>query len=588
MQGQEHVRLSEFLKSTFKEEVIISSRDKIGTIDEVDASDVKRSSSTVEPVPTPVPSSEPLAGITAKDADDPSAAKPTGQRGGSKAGTRSKAQSRKSPKNAKKAKKPEESAQAAEPRQDLTQRLLSIPQIDHIALGHELVSPEILAVLDSAHLGSPALLPSALVSLLAAVSATAGPNVTFRCDQGGAVNNDATLDPSLAIRVVLMTPEAQASVAPAILDAMYAAEADALDRWQQAADVEAEQRRTAARRRRLFEQAAAATIMLGSPPLVPSAEPQIAKAGPKRKLLISNQGSSAILPALAGGSGLLVINDRSMPSMPDVGRRCDPVMANLLNTAATGLAIAITDPTTGRTGMRPATISVIGVVEEAVMSSLQTTAPPELAATFFVQAASPPIVSDSSAVCKLMRQVRNLAEMPVSLRISEKAYQQLVAAAAEWAAMQRGFSPPLSHYFAALPDLAKRIAAGFHMAEAATGSGKPLAEEIPPAVVKRAIALVNAFAIPTARVALERISCMSVERDAMRIVAYLRATTSPEHPIFERRQALRAWQRTMTVAALDAAIGLLRRQSLLTPLDKTAGGPGGQRFDVASSVYTKR
>ena len=96
----------------------------------------------------------------------------------------------------------------------------------------------------------------------------------------------------------------------------------------------------------------------------------------------------------------------------------------------------------------------------------------------------------------------------------------------------------------------------------------------------------NSVVVPAAQAVLGPISTNPVERDARRIIAHLRTATSADYRTFERRTIMRAWQKTMPVPRLDAALGLLLKAGLLAALDKTdAGKAGGQRFEVAEHVY---
>lgn len=95
-----------------------------------------------------------------------------------------------------------------------------------------------------------------------------------------------------------------------------------------------------------------------------------------------------------------------------------------------------------------------------------------------------------------------------------------------------------------------------------------------------AVRLVDEVVLPLARVLLEPCSTSQVERDGRRIIAYLRAHTSPVDRLFERRVLLRAWQRSMTALRLDTALALLVDAELLADMDG-----GGRAFEVAPAIY---
>ena len=77
------------------------------------------------------------------------------------------------------------------------------------------------------------------------------------------------------------------------------------------------------------------------------------------------------------------------------------------------------------------------------------------------------------------------------------------------------------------------------------------------------------------------VSTAEAIRDARRVVGYLRAATSAQNRVFERRPLLRSWQASMSTGRLDAAIKLLEAETLLTAVEKT----GGQQYEVALAVY---
>jgi hypothetical protein len=206
----------------------------------------------------------------------------------------------------------------------------------------------------------------------------------------------------------------------------------------------------------------------------------------------------------------------------------------------------------------------------------------QLMATAFVRATSAPAAGDSTTLIALMRRVRAFGDNVTTLRLP--AQTDALTTAAAWAVLADQALSPLSDFLAGLPDLVHRLSVLLHLAAAAGGDGQP-APEISPATVKRAAAIANTVVLPVAQAVLGPVSTPEVERDARRVIAHLRETTSPAHRQFERRPLLRAWQNSMSTTRLDAALALLQEAELLVPLDKIDGGKsGGQRFEVAPAV----
>src|ERR1019366_5143284 len=118
------------------------------------------------------------------------------------------------------------------------------------------------------------------------------------------------------------------------LGSVYAVENDRLDAYHDAVRQVAEQRRAAEQRRRRCEQAARAAAELGivlSPP-PPDAMP--AQLGPRPRIIVCDGAGSAIRVALAGGTGVLIVDERRLAWAAHVGAFYDLPTDRLLNALA--------------------------------------------------------------------------------------------------------------------------------------------------------------------------------------------------------------------------------------------------------------
>jgi hypothetical protein len=248
----------------------------------------------------------------------------------------------------------------------------------------------------------------------------------------------------------------------------------------------------------------------------------------------------------------------------------------LLTAFARGDQVPIADPKSRRTTMRSLPASVIGGLTTADCALLHEVAAASYLATVFVPAVPAP-TGDSAGLVALVRHLGAIAEDAVTLQMSAAT---LTGAAEAWAALALATQPPLSHWLAHLPDLARRLAAALHLVAAAGGDGK-IGTAIAPATVKRAISIINACVVPTAQAVLSPVSTAEAIRDARRVIDHLRVKTSPQKPRFVRRPLLLSWQDSMSTLRLDAAIALLEGEKLLTAIEKS----GSREYDVALDVY---
>jgi len=540
---------------------------------------------TATPEPTPASTAAPLTPPASKTSSSASSdvgtagaeAEPTAKRSGASPRKRSKSRQHKGSTAGERTEtkgKPSGRRTAG-----LVDRLLARVELPRVTLERRLLPPKLVAALDAAGLGTPALLPSSAFMSLAAIGAIAGPHV--RCEPADGAHG--MMGGGLALRVALLAPERRASPVPAaIMAGAYAAENDQLDLYNVSVERDAERRRAAEQRRRVHEQVVRAAMTLGMPSPPPLTDAVPAKPGARPRIVVLDGAGAAIRAAAAGLTGVLVVDERRVASMAHIGDFHDEPTDALLNAASSGHAVPIADPATGRITMRSFPAGVIGCLAATEFASLHHAGAEQLAATVFVTAAAPPPAGDGAALVELMRSVRAIGDEPVVLRLPAQG-DALKTAAAAWSEIAAATTPPLSDFLAGLPDLARRLAATLHLA-ATAGAG--LGRGIAPATIQRAVAIVNSVVVPAAQAVLGPISSSEVERDARRIIAHLQAITSLDHRTFERRTIMRAWQKTMPVPRLDAALGLLLNAGLVAALDKTDAGKGvGQRFEVAEHVY---
>lgn len=465
----------------------------------------------------------------------------------------------------------------SDPQSSLQEELLTPLSVPQVTLDRRVLPPNMVDALDAAGLGGRETLPASALITLATVTAVAGPGM--RCEADADLRGQLGNSSDTGLRVALIAQDRRLPLVPsAIVAGAYAAENDALDRYREANQRSAEQRRAATERRVLHGKALQIAAALGAPPPPPLTEVAPAPCGARPRIVVRDGAAAAIRLAAAGGSGLLVLDERRVPSLHRVAGFYDEATSTLLNELARGNRVPIVDPNSGRTEMRSLPASVVGVLTTAECAQLHEVVAASYGATAFVPAVPPPI-GNAPALVTLLRRIADIGQDGAALTLPARG-EALTSAADAWSTLAAGTQPPLSDYLAHLPDLVRRLAAALHLATAAGGDGKPV-PEIPSATVKKAIALINTCLLPTAQAVLSPVSTRDAIRDARRIVAHLRTATSAAHPLFERRPLLRSWQESMPASRLDDAIALLEAEHLLTAVQKK----GGQQFAVARTVY---
>jgi hypothetical protein len=465
----------------------------------------------------------------------------------------------------------------------LTERLLEKFELPKLTLDRALLPLELLAPLDAAGLGAAATLPASAFMTLAAIAAVAGPNTTLEPCVDEKLASRLTTN-GLSLRIASLTEERRSAFVPAaILAAVYAAENTAFSRYREVVQRNALKRRAHTKRRALHEQASQAAVALGIEPPPPLAEALAIEDPARPRIVLPRATGSAIAVAAPGGTGVLIVDDRGVPSLLRVGQHFDEPLSTLLGTLNLGHQSPFLDPS-GLTTMRALPASVLGQLTTAEVATLYRADPDQFGSTVFVSAAAPaPVGADSSGLIALMLAVQTMADEPIILRMPAKTRHALVTAVATWDRLAATALPPLSDLLAGLPDLARRLAAGLHLVAAAGANDKP-SPEITPAAMQRAVKIVDAFVIPFARAVLGPLSVPAAERDGREIIDHLRETASGE-PVFERRPLMRAWRRRMPGKRLDAALEVLQQERLLVALDKVDGkGGGGQRFQVDPAI----
>ena len=360
-------------------------------------------------------------------------------------------------------------------------------------------------------------------------------------------------------------------VSPHIIGAAYAAESDALDEYSAQVQQIEQARRSSDQLRRLREQAARAGIDLGAD--IPQSDGTSNKPGPRPRIVIVDGAESAIRTAAAGGTGLVIIDDRRTPWLANIGSNFDYGTDGLLNMVAAGYPIPVNDPTTGRVSMTSITTGVIGALDLSDCDALCKCNNAQLAGTIFMPGSIPPADGNSAKLDALLRRVRKLGLEGLTFRLPGDACASAVKA---WTEAAADLQPPLANVVAGAPDLARRLAIAMHLAGLDEGTA---GLTIPAKTAASAIRLVDDAVLPVARALLGPCSVPQVENDARRVVAYLRTNSSPADRTFERRALLRSWQRSMTAIRLDAAIAVLTEAELLIPTE------GDGRVVVAPAVF---
>lgn len=480
----------------------------------------------------------------------------------------------KKPKSGKGKSQKQDPSPPSEPERPAT-RILTPLELPAITLDRRLLPTPLIGALTAAGLGDKAHLPAAAFMSLAAIGAIVGSNLQVETPGG------QRAPANLALRVVALTPEhGPPLMAPAILAGVHAVEADRINTYAAAVEQNANLRRAAEQRRRLYEQAAKNAAALGFDPPLSAPDIPPPTIGPRPQIVVENGARRAIQAASAGGTGLLVIHDAHMASMDHVAGYYDRATDALLNAAAAGHLIAIKDPKRGSVAMQPVAASVVGVLALSDCADLHVAGTSQLGSTLFVAASPPPVAPDVAPFVALMRAVAAIPPGRLRLRVSKEASVAMRA----WAELAEAAQRPLSDFVDGLEDLALRLAATLHIISMAGGTSKTV-QDISPATLGRAIAIIDSYVVPVARSLLAPISHGAAERDARRIVAHARDQASPAYPVLDRRSLLRAWQRSMDGAELDAALALLVREGLLAALDSADGGGGGQRFRVEPIVF---
>lgn len=447
-----------------------------------------------------------------------------------------------------------------------------------LALDRQLLPGNLRTALDAAGLGVREHLPTATFMALAMITAIAGPNVTC-APYAHSLRAKLGDDLGLALRICAIVERRGISfVPPAIVAAAVAVQNVLVDLHRGALDRAKEQRRIAGLRRAAHAEAVVLAAKLGHPAPPPLTENPITGPGATPRIVVDDGAASAVCKAAAGGTGILLIDERRMPSIAAVGDG-DPTTACLLNRFARGLARPVTDGESGRTTMVSPPTAVWGALTEARCRDLERATSEELLGTAFVPGVPPPAGGDSRPLMELAQRVHVLTERAIELRLSPSGLTILITAAEAWAKFAS--ARPLSEYGHQMADLARRLSVSIHIVTSAGGDG-PMAAEIPAATVTRAVGLIDGVLAPMARAVLGPVSYASaVEADASALVAYLRSHTSVESPTIERREWYRAC--AMPVPRFNAAVALLRKLEFVVTAETK--GQKGEWFAATAAVH---
>ena len=476
-------------------------------------------------------------------------------------------------------------ASAADDRPPIRARLTGRVRLPHAVLDPKLLPPQLFEPLQTAGLAGPDCLPGAAVTALAMLASVAGPGVGLAPPQGEAgKRHDRSI--GFGLRVCLVAEGRDLPVVPtAVLGAAHAVQNMLLARHRAALDLAEAQERIAGERRSLHAQAVRAAAELGHEPPPPLQDSDRRGPGAPPRIVVEDGAGAAVTKAAEGGTGVLLVDERRMPSLPRTGHG-DPQTAALLNAAALGHPIATRAAGTGHVVMRTLPLAVVGVLTVAECEGLPGAGPESLIGTAFVPAVPPPPGGDGGGLVELAMRLHAVAsDRPVALVLDGGATSALARAAGRWSGDIDGDLQPLSAFVAQLPDLARRLAVVLHLI-AAAAEGR-LSVEIGSATLDRAVALVDALLLPLGRQLLSAVSTASaVEADALRLVAALRRHTSAEDPVIERREWQRATQTAMqTPARFKAAVRLLQKVALITAAPPPADRKGGEYYAAATSVH---
>jgi hypothetical protein len=432
-----------------------------------------------------------------------------------------------------------------------------------------------------------------VAAVLAVTAATAGRGVHLGANKNGEGS-------SAALRVAVIGEERHLpqAVMP-MLQAAYALEQEDVRRWS------AEKQKidllgaADAARRRAYRQMWTHAGMLGLAEVtdhldLPTVSPSTVV--PRPRLVLRDPGQKDVTRALeAADRGILLVDGRRMPTMVGFGVNYDMLTANLLNAAAAGHPLELADPRLAYCiRMRPVSVSAIGVLTTVDIFSLHKATVAALAGTLFAPAEENskfgPTAGAVTTLTDILACVRGLAaaaqDAGSPLRLSAPARKTLEQAKTKMARMATEVLPPLAHYYAAAADLTCRIAVVLHLLDHAASTKDPLSLEVGKDVVLRAVSFVEQCVLPAACSALAATSVAPEVRDARRILSFIQLYCSAEFPLLTRRDVIRIFQRSMSVAAVDRALRRLVADGLLAPSNPDAAGGGGHVFQVHEAVFS--
>ncbi|MCK9917123.1 hypothetical protein MXD81_49085 [Microbacteriaceae bacterium K1510] len=458
-------------------------------------------------------------------------------------------------------------------------RILARAVIPMVTVNRRHVPPELLRPIEATGALTEDHLPQALMTLMTALGSATAPTTT--CEPTPQLGHAV----GLGIRLCLAAENRDVAVIQSpVVHAVHLLQNELIDRYRTSLALATASRRAAAERRALHAHAVRAADKLGHSPPPPLVDATIDDASAPPLIVVHEGGPAAIADASAGGTNVLLVDERRMPVFARSG--CgDPATAALLNGAAIGYPMTVHEHDTGHVTVRNTTVAVLGVQIRPEFDSLSVATADALRGVAFVSASAPPPGGDYAALGKLMQRVYALTSAaPVTLKFSEGAVSMLLEGSERWSGDIDARLHPLSTYIAQLPDLGRRLAIAVHLASAAQSGN--LASEIATVDAERAVALIDHLLLPTAVQLLGAVSTIDeTEADARRLVSVLRAETSPSSPALEKRDLQRAVQATMRGARFRAALQLLDELELIGPAEPPSGRKG-EHLAAAPAIHS--
>jgi len=200
---------------------------------------------------------------------------------------------------------------------DVAKRILARVAMPVATLDESHLPAPLVDALKNAELGSAQHLGPSAITYLAMASALAGPNVTVTPIAHGKFSHAR----GLSIRVChVVANRDMAVISPLLITAIHAVQNELIEDYRSSELLAEAKRREAAKHRSLHAQLSAALIESGKPPLSRLVEnDRLCSSGSAPQLLVDQGAMSAVIKAADGGTGVMLIDERRMPSFPRCG-----------------------------------------------------------------------------------------------------------------------------------------------------------------------------------------------------------------------------------------------------------------------------